>query len=98
MDRLAEWARNFHPRLVALTGPPARLAAAAEAYKVYAAEDPGAQETDAQGAGASGRPDHGYLMNHTSAVYLMGPDGRYLTHFSRGTPADEMAARIAKRL
>jgi cytochrome oxidase Cu insertion factor (SCO1/SenC/PrrC family) len=77
--RLAEYAPLFHPRLVALTGTPEEVGQAAAQYRVYAQKE---------GDG----PD--YLMNHSGIVYLMGPDGRFLTHFPQGTPAEEMAQKI----
>jgi protein SCO1/2 len=29
-------------------------------------------------------------MDHSSIVYLMGPDGRFVRHFPYGTSADDM--------
>ncbi len=37
-------------------------------------------------------------MDHSSIVYLMGPDGAYVAHFAYGTGVDKMAAGIAKFL
>ena len=39
-----------------------------------------------------------YLMDHTSIIYLMAPDGRYLTHFTHGMSAEAMVARIRDNL
>ena len=39
-----------------------------------------------------------YLMNHSSATYLMGPNGAFLLHFSHGTDAEIMARRIREKL
>lgn len=37
----------------------------------------------------SGTSGGNYLMNHSSAIYLMGPDGRYVDHFNAtATPRD----------
>ena len=73
---LRRYAQDFHPRLVALTGTPAALANAGRPYGVRFARVPGVE------------PDR-YLLEHTSFVYLMGPDGKYLEHFeSDATVAD----------
>ena len=40
----------------------------------------------------------GYLMDHTSIIYLMGPDGSYRAHFSYGDDAQDMAAKIREFL
>ena len=75
---MAAYAEHFHPRLVALTGSDAQIAAAAKAYRVYyrKAEDPSASE---------------YLMDHSSFIYLMGPDGTYVSHFAHNASPEEIA-------
>ena len=83
--RLADYAKNFHPRLVALTGSKEAIAEAAKAYHVYFA--PSGQDTGPE-----------YLMDHTSIIYLMGPNGRYVTHFGPTATPTQMASVIAKRL
>ncbi len=85
-ERLKTYVANFHPRLVGLTGSQEAVTAAAKAYRVYFAKS--------KSEAAPGE----YLMDHTSIIYLMGPDGRYLTHFSLGTSAETMAARIRENL
>lgn len=79
VETLAAYAKNFHPRLVALTGDVDAVRAAARAYRVYFAK---------AGEGED------YLVDHTSIIYLMGRDGRYLSHFSHTTDPAAMAARI----
>ncbi len=32
-----------------------------------------------------------YLMAHSGVIYLMGPEGNYVTHFAHGTLPQEMA-------
>ena len=80
---LKGYAEQFDPRFVALTGAPDQIAAAAKAYRVYYAK-------------ASDKPD--YLMDHTSIVYLMGRDGKFLTHFTQETTPDQMADTLRKYL
>ena len=77
---------HFHPGLVGLTGSVTQIAAAARAYRVYYAKVPAAEGGD------------NYLMDHSGFVYLMGPDGRYITHFTPQTTAKQMAKAIAKLL
>jgi protein SCO1/2 len=82
---LAEYAVHFHPRLLALTGTPEEIAGAAKAYRIYyqKVEDAGASD---------------YLMDHSSIIYLMGPDGSYLTHFTHASTAEEIAAGLGERV
>lgn len=85
VEQMRIYAANFHPRLVALTGSPEEIAAAAKAYRVYYAE-----------AADDGAAD--YMMDHSSFVYLMGPDGRFLAHFPFGTEPEAMAETIRSHL
>jgi len=85
-EQLKRYAENFHPRLVALTGTADEVAAAAKAYRVYYAKQ---KTPDVTG---------GYLMDHTSIIYLMGRDGRYLSHFTHTSAPDAIATEIKKYL
>ena len=85
VEQLKIYASNFHPRLVALTGAASQIAQAAKAYRVYYARAADAGTTD-------------YLMDHTSIIYLMGRDGRYLTHFTHQSTPDQIATTIRKHL
>jgi cytochrome oxidase Cu insertion factor (SCO1/SenC/PrrC family) len=81
VETLRDYVGLFHPRLVGLTGSEAEIAAVIRAWRVYARKaDPAASE--------------GYLVDHSTFTYLMGPDGAYVTHFGHGTAPEAMAARI----
>lgn len=80
---LSDYMAHFHPRFVALTGPEPAIAAAADAY----------QASYGRVAIDEGRD---YLMDHTSYVYLMGPDGRYMTHFTAADDTADKAKRLAE--
>jgi len=82
---MESYVENFHPRMVGLTGSPEQIEKAAKAYRVYykKAESESASE---------------YLMDHTSIVYLMGPEGEFLRHFSYGTSPEDMAQGIRSYL
>ena len=82
---MAAYAEHFHPRLVALTGSDQQIAAAAKAYRVYyrKAEDPSVSE---------------YLMDHSSFIYLMGPDGTYVSHFAHNASPQEIAEGLKRFL
>jgi protein SCO1/2 len=82
---MADYVPSFHPRLQGLTGSDAQVRGAAKAYRVYFAK--GKDEGD----GA-------YLMDHSSFIYLIDPEGNYVTHFSPMTAPEEMARRIRSQL
>jgi protein SCO1 len=71
----------FSPRLIGLTGTPAALHQVAREYRVSAAQHPG------------GNPQS-YQIDHSSVLYLVGPDGRYLAPIR----ADASSASIAQDL
>ena len=80
---LSEYVVNFHPRLTGLTGTPEQVSAVAKSYKVYYAK-----------ANQPGGAD--YLMDHTGFVYLMGPDGRFLSLFRGQTDPETIAETVSR--
>ncbi|MCF8482992.1 MAG: SCO family protein [Rhodospirillum sp.] len=84
-DVVGAYAKAFYPSMVGLTGTTAQVAAAARAYKVYF------KKVEEEG-------DAPYLMDHSAITYLMGPDGKFLTHFSHGTPPEKIAEILGKYL
>ena len=82
---LAAYVPSFHPDLVALTGTPEEVAAAAKAYRVYYAK------VEDESAGT-------YLMDHSSFIFLMGPDGEYRTHFNHLAKPEDIAAGLKRQI
>lgn len=85
VEALAGYAEHFHPRFLALTGTPEQVAGAAKAYRIFyqKVEEPSASD---------------YLMDHSSIIYLMGPDGGYLTHFTHASTAEDIAKALGERV
>ena len=104
LDRLKSYLENFDPAWVGLTGTREAIAAATKAYHTYAGKTPYSHDYDKatesyQSHDSDGGHDsEDYLVDHSSVIYLMGPDGRYRTHFSARSTAERMAAAIAKFL
>ena len=73
---------NFGPGLTGLTGTPEEIAAVAKAYRVYYAK-----------SGDLASPD-AYLMDHSSIMYLMGPDGSFVKHFPYTTDVAKLASEL----
>lgn len=73
----------FHPRLVGLTGSEAEIAALAKAYGVYAAR-------------GKTQPGGGYLVDHSSQAYLMGPQGQPIALLSEEGPPQKVAEELAQ--
>ena len=83
VDSLREYAAHFHPRLMALTGSVDKVREAAKVYRIFykKVDDDGSSE---------------YLMDHTSLIYLMAPDGAYLTHFPHVSDAAAIAEKLSE--
>ena len=76
----AEYAKAFGPSFVGLSGSTEQIAVAERGYHVYSAKHP--------------TKDGDYSMDHSSIIYVMDPQGRFVTTFSTETTPDEMAKRL----
>lgn len=76
----------FPEGLVGLTGSPAQIAGAAGAYRVYYAR----AEADASMAE--------YLIDHSSLIYLMDRQGRFVEVFPHATPPERIAQALQRFL
>lgn len=83
---MKDYVANFHPSFVGLSGSEEDISAVAKAYRVYYRK---VEQTD---------PSIPYLMDHTTLVYLMGPDGSYVTHFAYGTNVASLAEGLRKAI
>ena len=89
---VARFVRQFHPRLIGLTGTPEQIATVAREYLVTYQKRPGSTPGS-------------YLVAHTQLAYLMGPDGKPVAlipvdniatpNVNEGSP-DRVAAELAR--
>ena len=86
---LAAYVESFHPSLIGLTGSEAEIAAAAKAYRVHRRK---------VAPNAAAKDQAGYLVDHSSLAYLMGPDGAFRTLIPHGADAARLAAILRKYL
>jgi protein SCO1/2 len=84
-DALADYVSRFHPAMVGLTGSPEQVAAAARAYRVFYSKVQRPDMTD-------------YTMDHSSFIYLVGPDGRVRALFRPQTPPEAIAEAVRGQL
>ncbi len=82
-ETLGKYVRAFHPRMIGLSGSDDDIARAAKAFRVYyrlgRPSAPGAKD---------------YLVDHTSFIYLMGPDGKLAVLLRGGAGAEAIAQGI----
>ncbi|MGP0106280.1 SCO family protein [Rhodoblastus sp.] len=78
-----DYVSSFDPRLRGFTGTPEQVAGAAQAFRVYYRKIP--------------TSDGGYDMDQSAFLYLMGPDGKFVTLIDYGEK-DASALEKLKRL
>jgi protein SCO1/2 len=82
-EAMRDFVASFDPHIVALTGDKPAIDRLVKDYRAY-------YKPDADGAD--------YNVMHSSLIYLMDRDGRYLTHFGQDATADDIAAGVMKQL
>jgi protein SCO1 len=83
---VGQYAANFSPRLVGLTGTPDQIATVAREYHVYYARH------------TTGSKPGDYSMDHSSILYLMGPDGHFIAPIRADEPPEAIANDIARHM
>lgn len=86
-ELLAEYVANFHPRLIGLTGSEAQVAAISKSYRVHRRK-----------VLPSGDDPEDYLVSHSSLMFLMGPDGGFLTMYPHDSDPDFIAHSIETQM
>ncbi len=84
---IAEYLENFHPAILGLTGTKEAVDSAQYAYKVFATKEK-----------LEGMLPGEYTVNHSSYLYLMDPEGRYVKHFTHTIEGEALAQELAPYL
>jgi protein SCO1/2 len=82
-EALKPYLSSFGSNFVGLTGTKEEIAAVADAYHAYY------EIVETEGGD--------YTLNHSTAIYLMGPDGKFVNNYSLNMGPDEIAEDL-KRL
>jgi len=85
VDIMKQYIGLFHPQLIGLTGSVEQVNLAKKSYRVWASKEENDGSSD-------------YLVNHTSYIYLMDPDGLYVTHYRHGVLPNDMAASLRENI
>ncbi|PPD45533.1 MAG: SCO family protein [Methylocystis sp.] len=83
-ETLREYLSNFDSRIIGLTGPRAQLEPMLRGYRIYAKR--------------AGGKDEDYAVDHTTVVYLMDKNGRYVSSFDVGRKPEEAARELERYL
>ena len=85
---MKQYMAAFGPRFVGLTSNVATINAVEKEYRVYAKKQP----LD------KANPKGGYGMDHSSVIYLMGPDGRMVTYYDELISPDALAKDLKAKI
>jgi len=84
-ERLAQYSSHFHPNIIGITGSADQVAEVAQRY--------GAIYRQAEGETALG-----YTVDHSSATYLIDPQGRLSAILPHGTAPQEILQQVRQLL
>ncbi len=85
-DKLKVYVKYFANDFVGLTGTSQQIAKITDAYHVYYKKVP-----------SGDKPDE-YMMDHSTILFLLDSQGRYLKHFGRGLDERDIERQVAAAL
>jgi protein SCO1/2 len=86
---LADYMSAFGPSFVGLTGSEAAIKDVEKKYRVYAVKKPLDSSKASGGA---------YGVDHSSVLYLMGPDGRMISFYDEIISPDDLAKDLKQKV
>lgn len=84
-EKLKDYMSSFNPALVALTGSADQTRQVQKAYHVYAQKQP-----------LESNGENDYSMNHSSFIYMLDKQGKYIRHFSHDVSADKLLTAVSQ--
>jgi cytochrome oxidase Cu insertion factor (SCO1/SenC/PrrC family) len=81
---LNDYMKAFGPSFVGLTGSATEIKDVEKRYRVYAVKKP--------------LPGGSYGMDHSSVIYLMGPDGKMVSFYDEAVSPDELAKDLRAKI
>jgi len=83
-DQMAQYVGNYMPELIGLTGSPEQIQKVMLEYRVYARK--------------ANDNSPNYTVDHSSVLYLVGRDGKFIKPFSGSIAPGDLAAGLKKAL
>ncbi len=85
---LADYMKAFGPSFVGLTGSVDAIKDVEKKYRVYAVKKP----LD------PAKPKAGYGMDHSSVLYLMGPNGKLISFYDEAISPDQLTKELRQKI
>jgi protein SCO1/2 len=85
-ETMAKYLMSFDSRILGLTGTKEQIDSVIKEYRLYVSRE---------------KPEHGgddYLISHSSYIYLMDPQGRFVNVIHAEELGDEIAIRLRKEM
>lgn len=85
VNLLKDYSANYDPNILFLTGPRLEIDNLMKSYKVYAAKSKSEATTE-------------YLMDHSTLIYLMDREGKFIDHFPHTVDPQKLAEALNRKL
>ncbi|KAJ6750338.1 hypothetical protein OIU85_000923 [Salix viminalis] len=84
VEQVREYVKEFHPKLIGLTGSLEEIKRTARAYRIYYMK--------------TSEEDSDYLVDHSIIIYLMDPNMELVKFFGKNNDADALADGVIKEM
>ncbi|CAL0304425.1 unnamed protein product [Lupinus luteus] len=84
VEQVGEYVKEFHPKLIGLTGTVDEVKNVARAYRVYYMK--------------TAEEDSDYLVDHSIVIYLMDPDMGFVKFFGKNNDVDSLTDGVIKEI
>ncbi|XP_060699126.1 protein SCO2 homolog, mitochondrial-like [Hemiscyllium ocellatum] len=85
VKEMAKYIKDFHSRMIGLTGTPEQIKDLGKAFRVYYSAGPKDEDND-------------YIVDHTIIIYLLNPDGLLTDYYNRSKNDQEIAESIRSHM